>query len=160
MGVPIPWDDLPHFAAVAGTLTEQILFAARSHCLYQSGITVGVCSANLGGRVAFVRLVYLGIPNVEVTLVRRAFHRVAEANGVERADCMLTPRAEMRDVVSHCPATLLGRRRVVAQRKERGLLDARSLERLYQAFSQRVVGHAGSITASAGATLHGPAIST
>ena len=44
--------------------------------------------------------------------------------------------------------------------KERGLLDARSLERLHQAFSQRVVSHAGSITASAGATLHGPAIST
>ena len=53
VGVPISWDHEPHFAAVAGTLTEQILFAACSHCLYQRGITVDVCSANLGGRIAW-----------------------------------------------------------------------------------------------------------
>ena len=105
-------------------------------------------------------LVDLRVAPVKVALIGWPVEWFPEAHRIERAGRMLTPHTEVRDVVLRRPATGLGWRRIVAQRKQRALSDPRSLKCLQKAGPERIAGHAGSITALTGAVIHGSAIST
>lgn len=103
MTMPVAGNYMPYRAGIAGALAEQIRLRACLHGVDQCCVTFARRRANGGRGVSAMGSVDLRVARVEIDVGGRAFERRPEARGVERANSMLAPRVEVRDVVLRGP---------------------------------------------------------